>query len=302
MNKDIIYSITKDINEAYKQLAIDGLNIGIEERNNLISKLKELIKQETELYSYLSYDEISEIRKYFDNNYTNLGGEIPERIINKIDELIMLKFTNEFYLEYAEEDFDEEDQKYDKYSFIYSNTLKRDLFYLKIYFLNKFNNNNGYIGNDIKYDEIFIEKSINSNIFTYCSLFSYIENELIKNNFTVDDCYINSKLVCQLSLFDEFICKTYKADALKKDFIDKVNKILNINEDNFFELDNAVILLDSLVHILGVLILDKNYLKYINKALEEKSNDLIYYLLYDNLNEFNLDKKNIKILSLNKNL
>ena len=299
MDLDIVYSITKEINNIYKELSVNGLNISIEEKNNLIINLKELISKETKIYNNLTYDEISEIRDYFDINYTEIGAEISERIINKIDELIMTKYIDEFYLEYADEDFDEEDKKYDRYSLIYINTLKRDLFYLKIYFFNKIINNEGHIGNDIYLNDFIIKQSINSNIFTHCSLFPYIENEVIKNNFIVNDCYINSKLVCQLSLFDEFFSKTYKTDTLKIDFIDRLNRILKINEENIFELDNAITLLDSLVHILGVLILDKDYLKYINKSLEEEYNSLIYYILYDNLNEFSEDKKNIKVLTLN---
>ena len=91
MDLDIVYSITKEINNIYKELSVNGLNISIEEKNNLIINLKELISKETKIYNNLTYDEISEIRDYFDINYTDIGAEISERIINKIDELIMTK-------------------------------------------------------------------------------------------------------------------------------------------------------------------------------------------------------------------
>ena len=71
MTENIIYAISKDVYNVYKELSINGLNISIEEKNKLINKLKKLINNEKEIYSYLSYEEISKVRDYFVKNFSS---------------------------------------------------------------------------------------------------------------------------------------------------------------------------------------------------------------------------------------
>ena len=298
MHKDVIYFISKEINNLYQEIAINGLKIDKDKRDKIINNLINLINNEKELYSYLTFDDISEIRDYFVNNYSN-DEEISERIINKCDEVILNKYVDEFYLNTEdEEEFDEDDKDFDKKSIMYVQSLKRDMFYLKIFFLNKFLNNDGLVGDGIYLNDFIIKQCINANIFNYSSFYPNIENELINSKYNINDFYLLNNLSCQLSLFDKFTSTIIKKDALKNDFIDRLNEILAINGENVHELDKAISLLDSLAHILSILILDDSYLKYINEAFEKVTNDMIYYIFYDNLKEFNKDKKNIKILSL----
>lgn len=224
MNKDVIYFITKEINKLYDYLAKNGLGISEKEKNKLIYNLKLLIKQESELYSYLTFDDIIEVREYFDNNYDKIGLELAERVINKLDEIILDNYFKEFSLKYNEDpDYNEDDIKFDRNTVIYAKSLRRDLFYLKIYFLNKFLNNYGLISSNI---------------------------------------------------------------GVK-------------NEDNLYDINNTITLLESLVHILSTLMLEKDFVVQINNKFENIENDLIYYLFYDNFKELNKDKNKVKLLSLN---
>lgn len=299
MNKDVIYFITKEIIDLYNKLSLEGLIITIEERNKLINNLKELIKHEKEIYSYLTFDDVVEVRDYFDNNHDKIGQEISERVINKINEIIINNYFEEFSLQVNKDlDNKEKDIALDKSTVIYANSLTRDLFYLKIYFLNKFINNNGCIGR-LYLHEFLLNQSKNSNIFQHCAFYPNIENELINNNFEVNDFYLNSNLVNQLSLFSNIITKAIKLKVLEEKFNDKLNIILTVNEDNLTDLNSCIKLIDSLIHILSTLMLEKDFLIQINKKFENIDNDLIYYLFYDNFNEMNNDKKNIKVLSLN---
>ena len=182
---------------------------------------------------------------------------------------------------------------------IYAKALRRDLFYLKIYFLNKFLNNYGLISSNIGINDILIKKSINNTIFKHCSYYSNIENEFINNNYEINDYYLNSNLVNQLSLFSPIISKTVKLEVFEDEFIDNLNDILTVNEDNLYDINNTITLLESLVHILSTLMLEKDFVVQINNKFENIENDLIYYLFYDNFKEINKDKNKVKSLSLN---
>ena len=302
MNKDVIYFITKEINKLYDYLAKNGLGISEKEKNKLINNLKQLIKQESELYSYLTFDDIIEVREYFDNNYDQIGLELAERVINKLDEIILDNdnYFNEFSLKYNDDpEYNEDDIKFDRNTVIYAKALRRDLFYLKIYFLNKFLNNYGLISSNIGINDILIKKSINNTIFKHCSYYSNIENEFIDNNYEINDYYLNSNLVKQLSLFSPIISKTVKLEVFEDAFIDNLNDILTVNEDNLYDINNTITLLESLVHILSTLMLEKDFIVQINNKFENIENDLIYYLFYDNFKELNKDKNKVKLLSLN---
>ena len=300
MNKDVIYFITKEINKLYDYLAKNGLGISEKEKNKLIYNLKLLIKQESELYSYLTFDDIIEVREYFDNNYDKIGLELAERVINKLDEIILDNYFKEFSLKYNEDpDYNEDDIKFDRNTVIYAKALRRDLFYLKIYFLNKFLNNYGLISSNIGINDILIKKSINNTIFKHCSYYSNIENEFINNNYEINDYYLNSNLVKQLSLFSPIISKTVKLEVFEDAFIDNLNDILTVNEDNLYDINNTITLLESLVHILSTLMLEKDFVVQINNKFENIENGLIYYLFYDNFKEINKDKNKVKSLSLN---
>lgn len=298
MHKDVIYFISKEINNLYQEIAINGLKIDKDKRDKIINNLINLINNEKELYSYLTFDDISEIRQYFVDNFDN-DLVVSERVINKCDEVILNKYVDEFYLDLEDEDFDEDDKDFDKKSIIYIQSLKRDIFYLKIFFLKKFLNNDGLVGFGLYLNDDIIKQCINSIIFTYPSMYPNIENELINNSYEINDFCLLNNLSCQLSLFDVYTSCMIKSDALKSDFMDRLNDILSVTEENVYEVEKACLLFDSLAHILSILVIDNSYLSYINKAFEKVSNDMIYYIFYDNLNELNKDKNNVKVLSLN---
>lgn len=284
MNNDL-FMITNDIYNLYNNLSFD------------INELKDLINKENELYNYLSFDELCEIRHYYINNETT-NKDISKRIINKTDQIIINNYFDEYFIN----NFDhlQYSKETEKSIIIYINTFKRDLFYLNIYFLNKYINKNGHLGDIVYLKNNIIKEYMNNIILKNSFIHPNIESELINNNFNFDDIYLNSNLISQLSLFSQDMCNKINDSVLYDDFEEHLNNIFSINIDNIKDDNNEIILLESLINLLSMSILDDNYKMYTEYIMAcNKINTYIYDLLKDNIDNLTNDKMIIKTLSLN---
>lgn len=292
MSEDLLL-VTKEIKNVYNKLKVNKLDSKYE----LIEELKELINQENELYSYLSFEELCEIRYYFDNNDTKYN-DISKRIINKIDNIIMKKYFDEYYFHNSERL--KHNKNTEKSIIFYIYTLKRDILYLNLFYLNKFINKNGDLGDKtlLKIDEL--EEYKYNILFNNCFILPNVESELIDNNFIINDFYLNNNLVKQIYMFSDEFCKEINDIAFLDDFDKYINQLFSIHISNFNEGNNKIILLESLINILSISLLDDNYIIYTEYLLScNKINTFIYYLLKDNIDDLTNDKMTINTLSLN---
>ena len=267
-----IVSLEDKILDIYREII--KKEIYNEDITNEIEKIKELKTQENFLNN-LTYQELTEILNYIENSE-----ELYYMLIQRISNLINIEIDKnhlEERLEEQEEDIDEEFIEYTRKEEIIVEYLMRDLVLLKLKKLecqiNRTNN------------------EVRKRLINYKYLYFYsnvaIENEMLNNNFNLNNIYLINKLAIQLSDIEkELIEDLYKEIAEQDILMGSIQNLININniilsegknEENDIFLESEMIINTSfLAAEMEIFSIKKEtIIEILNNKIERKNNTII---------------------------